>query len=657
MKLYMYALFALLLLVSPALSWAEEVDNAPAADEAATAVKDEATVAPEEGVQAVQEEVADEYQYEESAEFPEQDQSDYRLDPVIKTWAGINVVDVEGANRAAEYLWPHTSFTGGLLVHYSPLPHRTDFELDWVNPHDYSAEVGYAYRDVFRLDYRGWSLFHNLDHYVPLTILSANHADQGAEYDVTARSNKVSLRLKWPDRAYHVFASYRQFDKEGTVQQRFKTGGSTKFSRSRDINWTTRDIITGINGHFGPIEAEYSHRIKKFDAGGVTSLTDAGLGVHNVVSDKDSSTDTVKLHTDLTGRVAGSVTLVSGDKKNDYSMSYVDFKRAAGDLVFIPLPNLTVAMNYRYSLLQTDVQLVAGAKDPIDKRTNSAELAVRYSPTTRFSLKGGYKFTNVKRYGVELWNDPVLIPFQNIPYDQNLHDMTLSAMVRPIKNVTARGKIGYTYTGDPALPANARNSFKGKFDAAWTPAYNLSTSMYYNFARDENGNTNMDSEKDNAGLMVSWLPAGSLSLNCGYDYFRYNNERDIQFILGAALDNVRDLVVLRDTSHVYYIGAGYRFAAPLTLDARFHQSWSRSKFRTDASDVAATVSTSGIGELTDVQIRETGGSFRAAYELPKGWGTSVEYNVNDYQDLEDKAQSGVQDGLAHSVVVMLSKNW
>lgn len=654
MKIYIYILSVLILLASPGLSWAEEADNTPVADEAGTEVQDES---------------ADTYEYEEPGDYAEPQPVQYELAPEVSTWLGYRFTDVSGSKRAAEYLWPHPSATGGMLLHYSPLPHRTDFELDWVNHHDYEAEADYAYRDIFRLDYRGWSLFHNLDHYNPQNIPPANHLNLGTDYSVTARSNKVSLRLKWPDRAFHAFASYRQYDREGTIQQRFRTTG--KFSKSRDIDWTTRDIIAGINGHFGPIEAEYSHRIKKLDVGGVTSFTDnftggLGVAVHNVVSERTTNTDTVKLHTDLTGRVAGSVTLVNGDKKNEYSRSYVDFRRAAGDLVFIPLPNLTVAMKYRFSELQTDAQEtfgrynsgVAPAQDPIDSRTNSAEMNIRYSPATNFSLKGGYKFTNTRRYGTGVWNDetPDVLVFQDIPPDQDKHDLTLSAMVRPVKNVTARGSLGYTYTHDPAYPVSARNSYKGKFGVTWTPAYSVSANAYYNFVREDNGATDMDSRKDNAGLSASWAPGGSLTVNGGYDYFRYRNDRDLQLRLGADPPTVYGSA-LQDTAHVYYIGAGYRFAIPLSLNAEFHQSWSKDRYRVNGANSTGTVTTDGIGDLTDVKVRETGGTVKAAYDLSKGWGTSVEYTVNDYQDLEDKPQNGFQDGLAQTVIVMLSKNW
>lgn len=662
MKIYMHIFMALLVIAAPAVSRAgEAVQESAAVSDEATAVK-EVSTAVQESEAVVQESEADAYQYEESTEFPEQDQASYQLDPEVRTWAGIKVVDVEGSRRAAEYLWPHTSFTGGVLVHYSPLPSRMDFELGWVNLHDYSAEADYAYKDIVRLDYRGWSLFHNLDHYVPQVraggYVYVPRDDPGLEYGVTARSNRIGLRLKWPDRAFHAFASYRQYDREGTIQQRFRLSGpSRKVTEPRNIGWITSDIIAGGNGHFGPVEVEYSHRLKEFTPHRTVLMNDAGV-VHNVVPERTTNMDTLKLHTDLTGRVVGSVTLVTGDKRNKYDGSRADFKRAFGDIVLMPLPNLTVAMKYRYAELQTDlpVPTPATAMDPMDTRMNTAEVGIRYSPRTSFSVKGGYKYTNTIRYGNDVWNT-IYLTFQPVPREQDKHDFTLAAMLRPLKAVTARANLGYVYTHDPAYPTSARNAYSGKLDMTWVPAYSVCTNAYYKFARDDNGATGMESGKDNAGLSASWNPSGSLTVNGGYDYFRYRNDREMEFNLAGVA--TAGPVALQDTSHVYYIGAGYRFAMPLSLNAEFHQSWSVSRYRANAVNAVPVppATTEGLGDVTDVMIRETGGSFRAAYELPKGWGTSMEYKVNDYQDLEDKAQNGVQDGLAHSVIMMLSKNW
>ena len=61
----------------------------------------------------------------------------------------------------------------------------------------------------------------------------------------------------------------RTVDREGSVQQRFLrelTGGLAKVSQSRDIDWNTKEDRVGANSHLGPLEVDFSHTEKKFEA-------------------------------------------------------------------------------------------------------------------------------------------------------------------------------------------------------------------------------------------------------------------------------------------------------------------------------------------------------------------------------------------------------
>ncbi len=615
---------------------------------------------------------------EEEAEPPA---AHYALEPEFRTWLGYNYVSLEGSTRAAEYIWPHSSVTGGLVLHYTPLPRRMDFELDWKNIYDYQSEFAYAYKDMFKLDYRGWSLYHNLDHYMPLYTPAAVDlaGGQGVFYHATSRDNRIFLRLKWPDRAYHAFAEYRQFDKEGTIQQRFYSA-VTKTSRSRDIEWTTRKYTAGINGHLGPIEAEYTHRIKTFDPHKDVTLTDTIAGAphdHAVVPKLEGHSDNIKIHTDLTGRIVASVTLTAGEKNNKHTRAEVDYSRAYADLVLIPFKDLTVAFKYRFNDLQTHVPDVVGASvfgapgfthDPMDRMTHTGEVVARYSPTINFSVKAGYKFENIKRDNAKSWSETIaagppvreVFPYQDIPYVQNVHQVSLGVNTRPLTTVSVKGSLTYTYCNDPAYPTDPNNSYKGRFDAVWTPVHDVMADAYYRFVREENDTANMNADRDNAGALVTWTPAQRLSLYANYDYSRYKNERDIRLLSGVFPTEApypTHSVPYTDTSHLYSVGMGYAFVFPLTLNTEFHQCWSRSAFRTAAFEPVNNVTSDGLGELTDVKIRETGGSVRAGYDFPKGWGASAEYSVTDYQDLQDKPQNGLQDGIVHSVMLLVKKEW
>jgi len=632
--------------------------------------------------------------WEEMAELPP---LHYVLEPDIETWLGFNFVHVNGANKVIEYGWPHSSAAGGFKINYSPLPHRLDTELNWLNKDDYNAEFTYAYKDIIKLDYAGMGLWHNLDHFVPRPTVAER--DPNWDYHAAIHDNRIKLRIKWPDRAFHVFAEFRQLEKYGTIQQRFDnftpvTGG--KVSESRDIDWVTRRYNVGINGHLGPVELEYSHMIKTFDPHGVVRLVDSmnSGGLHNwshsVIPETETNSDTVKLHTDYTGRIVGSATFTKGEKDNNKSHARADYTRAYADLTLIPFNHVTVAFRYRYNEMDAqnpfgvrEFDAVTGAVIPpragtpssgsftlatpsISTRTNKAEATIRYSPVNAFSVSGEYRFEDNRRTNQDAWfneSAPPPVPFP-IPFEQQIQTFKLGVNTRPLKNVDFKGSVQYAHTSEPAYPTSPEDSFKGRFDADWSPWYTVNAGAHYRFARENNNTANMDSERDNAGASVSWTPAGSLSFSLGYDYFKNNVKRDMHLLAGGFPLQPAfpiDHPTYKDTVHMYYVSGGYSFSIPLSLDCEFHQSWSVGSYRTSVSGTFAlpigSVTTADVGQLTDQNIRETGGSITAKYDLPKGWGVSVNYGVANYEDMADKPQDGKQDGTAHSMLVMLSKKW
>ncbi len=598
----------------------------------------------------------------------------YELPPEASTWLGGKFVHLDGSTRAMEYGWPHSSVAGGLKLHYSPLPQRFDAELIWMDKFDYNADLTYAYKDVLKVSYTGFGLWHNLDHFAPQpTVKDANPDDQ---YHVSINDDRVYLRLKWPERAYHVFEDFRQFEKEGTVEDRYYNG--SKNSRSRDIDWITRRYTSGINGHFGPVELEYSHMTKTFAPHEDVSTTATISGrsrVRSVIPGFDTNSDTIKVHSDLTGCIVASATLTAGEKQNNNSGSEVDFNRAFWDLTLIPFEHVTVAMRYRYKDTQervpsqindvTGLGLVS-TTDPIDSHTNTAGVTVRYAPINQLGVKAEYEFKNVDRKNAELWSDEDILPFQGIPSEQNNHKVKLGVNARPIKTLSVKGSASYDYTDNPAYSSDPRNDYKGMLDADLELSRDIDAGAYYRVDRGENDAGQMHLSKDNVGVLVTWVPTGRLSFYANYDYSRYRNKREIELLAGSAASGSTasteaafppDVVPYTDSSHLYTIGTNYTFSFPLTLGADFHQSWSRGLFRTTDGTVVDSITIDGVGDVTDLRLRETGGGVNARYEFPKGWGATFTYYINNFEDLRDNPQDGSQDGTAQTVMVMLSKKW
>ncbi|MGC2423691.1 MAG: hypothetical protein WA666_04985, partial [Nitrospirota bacterium] len=548
-------------------------------------------------------------------------------------------------------------------------------DLDWMNPNSWTADASLGYRDILKINYTGWALWRNYNHFGLIGRVPPNDKDPGGQYFTDDQDNRLSLVLKWPDRPYHFFMNLRQFEKDGTVQARFYEGTNVKGSRSRDIDWITRDLTAGINGHFGPVEAEYSHTAKTFDPHGQVSLVDTQNGAelhHSVVPQFDENLDSVKLHTDYTGRISADAQYINGERENEHSLAEVNYQRGYGDFNFIPLPGLTMAVRYRYNNTTETVPASVTVdnrtgfpKAPINTNENKAEVALRYSPLSLIAFKVEYSFDNKKRDNADLWSNQLLIsqmilaPLGTIPSEQNIHKVTAGITSRPARWVDFKGTFEYAYTDDPAYPLDPKNSYKVRADANFMPLPELTSNVHYRYASGDNNQSAMQTNYDNPGVQAVWSPAGPVTLSANYDYFRYRIKRDVVLFGPGNVQFPVERAPYTDQAHVYSVGGTYTFAIPLTADAEFYQSFGSGSFT--VNETLGAFNTLDVGLLAGMAVRETGGRITGKYTLPRNWGLSLTYDINNYVDFKSNtlggSQSGPQNGTAQTVMIVASKKW
>ena len=654
---------------------------------------------------------------QDTQEGPAQDEVSplqYMLEPKVDTWLGAKVADLRGATRAAEYSWMRSSPTGGFRIFYFPLPQRLDAEFNFIDEKNHDAELSYSYKDILVLDFKSRALWHNLDHFrfaegsMPGVGTSLDR-NPTAEYGVAINDNRLFLRLKWPNNPYHVFVELRDYDKEGDIQQRFLIGSFSgqKTAETRHIDWDTQLLRIGANGHFGPVEAEYQHGIKAFNAGGQKKLFDnypavadplrpAGIYQHNVVPDLERSWDTVELHTSYTGRIVGNLTLTNGQKRNRDNLAYVNYVRASTAWSFIPLENLTLLLRLKHDRVGdhnpqrvVEPDLTTGTIARVDTVSNrsitltkeTAEVAAMYYPFKGVGIKTEYRYNYLDRKRAYDWRD---LEFGiQMPSTVNLHSAKLSAWARPVDGVSIRGNAGWDYVTEPLNPVGYRNRVGGQVNGNWAISHALNFNANYKLSREDNpfdfagqvaGDRRRHVARDNGGANLSWNPAGWFNATAYYSYMRTRVNETLTFQpstpnvpVNARRTTTNILVDSndRDTAQVYGITADTAFASPLNFGAEFHQSFSRGRYDLNSNPaiqnpVSGAFYDFDFGDIpgyTDIKIRETGGSFTARYDFPKGWGASATYSINNYEDLEDKPQDGPQDGTAHVVMLLVSKRW
>jgi len=634
-------------------------------------------------------------------ETPELKPMHLMLEPEIEAYLGIRVVDIVGSRRAKEYDFLHTRPVGGFRIHDYPLPHRLDVEFDFTDEKQMRAELSYMYQDIILLNYSRRGIWHNLEHQLfpegPGAPDGSNDLNPGEDFGVGVTDNKVFLRLKWPDNPYHLFGSLRDFNKEGDIQQRYMVGrfgaGLQKYARLRNIDWDTRTYTAGANGHFGPVELQYVHGIKEFNAAKETRMMSAypasagraaGTLYHNVVPDLERTWDKVEVHTSYTGRIVGSATYYHNAKKNLDNTAFAEANRATTAWTFIPFQGMTMAVRYRYDRLHVSNPLLVYERDVltgaflrpnplvVDARSPSsqkhvADAIIKYSPMTGVNIKASYRFEHVNKKHIYDWHIDAL--GLEPPAVSQKHTAKLFAWVRPTSTIDIKAGGEYSFCTDPALPVSYRTRYAGNIKAGFTPIPELNVNAYYRLAREENpfnypgqdANRDRFVFKDTAGMTLTYAPMSWLSTSAYYNFDRLKVKNTVTWEtsdIPPVLVFTEHYVPSRDTSHVYGVTASTSFELPVNFDADFHQAISRGRYFTTAYNPAGGgFETHDIGNMVNLSLYETGGSFTTRVSLPAGFGVDLRYEINNFDDRANNPQYMALDGTAHEGTFMVRKTW
>ncbi|MBI5191237.1 MAG: hypothetical protein HZA22_11280 [Nitrospirae bacterium] len=584
--------------------------------------------------------------------------------------------------RAAEYDYLHDSVAGGLSLHYYPLPWMLDLDFGIENSKDYDADLGVKFRDMIMLDYRSMGMYHNMDHNLFLNTQAPGDLEPDALYGVTIRDNDLTLTLKSPGRPYHVYVNLRQFDKDGTVQQRFDSNsfGNNKESVSRDIDWRTQELTAGVNGNvMGLFELDYHHTVKRFDnqADRLMAHTIVPPGLilrdHNSIPDVITHENVISVHSNQAWPLSGAATVAWGSKDNEYSGTRADFDRYYGDVTYRISDSIFAAVKYgRQNLNVTNLDTVlvtanmtvapgtAVLRDSMSTKRDRGEVSLNYYPAANLLLLAQYKLDSVDRRNYKGWNDTALddIILSAARGSSINHTGRLSATLTPMKHTKLRASFTATYNGDPSFVTDFQNSYEGRVWGTWTPSPGLVLNADAKIFRGDNPalsvpsatlaelDLNRDVEKDTAGLGVTWYAVPGLTLGTHYDYMRFKARQTIV----VATTNIKE-VPYWDTSHGYTVFGAYCFQnIPLSLAADFTQAWTRGTFfaETAAPDILAS--------LSDQKIRDTRLNVKADYEVYRGWGTTLAYGVSQFRDMWSY-ELAERNSTAHYGSVMLTKKF
>jgi hypothetical protein len=591
-----------------------------------------------------------------------------------------------GSTNAAEYDYLKSGPIGSLDMEWDPLPHRLVFESTYLNGKDYFGELDYAYKDIVVVSGYARDLFHNLPHLRfgadDPTTPSPSFTDLNPNdlYGISNQFRRAFLRLKMPDFPFHVYADVRTVDREGMIQQRYLrelSGGDALVSKSRDIDWNTKEIRVGANSHLGPIEVDYSHTNKKFEAIEEKVLTDtytAGLNSftvpHNATPNLESSWDTLKVHTAYSGKVVLSGTYTNGDKKNKDSDASAKFKNTAGDFTFMPITSTLFTLKYRHydqDLTNPAAAInitAAGAtpvavRDSISSTRDVVTAALRYRITDRLTMRGEYGTDTTDRtrglLGSTLPPPPADNPaFWEVPLSTTKSTAKLGVTYRIMNKMTFRADYTSVSVVNPAYATDPDKASTSRASLSWMPLKWFNTLLSYSVVDETRDNLgaplgggSREAQHDQGLASMTFIVGKRSSITASFTHYQNKVDQTVSENVGAALFALDGGVPYNDVSNAGSLSATIAPMNGINITASGSKSYSRGSFQLSGPNTA------GIAQLSDLKVIDSVYAAGIETQHTRNIGSEIRYQYRHYDDQIDNAQ----DGRVKTVLGTLSLKW
>jgi len=645
---------------------------------------------------------------------------------------GYNVVNSAGhGGRASEYGFLHSSRSGGLF--YRTLEKDGNFELEgnFLNEHDYHGDLLLDYRGDYRLHLRTESLFHNLDRELlfspdfrtgradlpaPATALYQAQQDPAQNYGVSVTQDLAEFRYRLHDFPLHLNLGYWRLVKEGTMQQvfadtAFEGATNSIFAQARGVERQTQEGHLGLDAHLGWVDLIYDLRIRVFQDKQAIPVQDyaarvsfqgtpeslGGVQQHNEEPDSRFISHTVKLHSSLAGAVVASGSYSIDQRENLSRLSdssgarhsLVVLQNVAGDLVYTPAKELSMALKYRRQELDnrersplSDLNFVTQpqpVKPPVDSTRDVVMAVLSYKPTAQLTLSGEYRGEVLTREHV---SDLPSASTWALPENSATQKGSLALLYHPSKGVRVTARYGYETTDHPSYGNSFQQKHEGKLLATYTaPKWGATANL---IARREwndqvehflvvfadpagylpSAPLSRDRATENANLGLWCTPLPRLTLSANYAWLHNRVDQGVLFTgvdFGQVDPGSQAAANFTTRSQVYGVNAGYAATEQLDLSLVLQQIRSASAFtpqdRVFAVDGtgASSADTSGIREITRQETVISSVSARGEYRFTSKYSGSLEYTLQDYN--EKNPVYSAYNGTVHAVVAYLTAKW
>ncbi|MBU5636643.1 hypothetical protein KOM00_07830 [Geomonas sp. Red69] len=531
--------------------------------------------------------------------------------------------------------------------------------------------------------------------------------DPVRDYGVSVVQDRADFRYRLHNFPLHVNLGYWRYVKEGTIQQRFADTAfegttNTLYAQPRSVDHQIQEGRVGLDSHLGPVDLVYDFKVRYFEdrlstpvasyepRNAIDSTPDflGGLRQHNENPDSSFFSHTIKLHSSLAGGLVGSGSYSFEQRENLTELSdttgvrrmKVYLQNAAGDLVYTPCRTYTFALKYRRQEIDhgnrgplTNNSYVDPvlAKPAVETTRDLVTGTVSYRPSLKLALVGEYRGDFQRRSEVS----PV--PSSTtwaLPDSTATHTGSLSVYYRPVKGLRSSVHYSYATTDNPSYGASFQNRQEAKVLLTYALNNRWGLTSHAVLRRDENKDidkflinypfqplsyslaplTSRSGNSENANIGVWWVPIPKLTVGANYSYLHQEVEQGILFT--GVFNGSEAASQFSSRSHVYGVNASYTLGEKCDLAVTAQQIRSAAAFT--PSDTTFTVipgSTTGIKAITEQDTVISSLSARGEYRFSSVLSTTLEYTLNDYNELKSAYKS--YSGTVHAIVAGLAAKW
>ena len=477
------------------------------------------------------------------------------------------------------------------------------------------------------------------------------------EYSVDLTEQYAFIKYRWPTYPANASLSVRRYQVEGEKQQLVLNENCATqchhVSETRKIQTTTDQIFLSGSAHLGLVDVSYQYKgtqftddqpAPAFSFGSIFSFSGT-RDLHNIYPETQSTEHTVSVSTNHTGRYAGSLGLILGERENRESDLSEQYQNIIGRFLWRPNTRLSLILDSRQLYRQDDApgaaleaqRLADGSPLRYGTVRNRNRVTVNYYPANGVDLQGVVMMTTTEREDNELWG---------LPDETTSSEVRMTARLKPASGVKVKATWSDTSTEDPSYRTSPTDSQKLMVSGQWIPSTGICLTADLKDFNDENSDSGLVNERQILGAGVTYTPQFPVSVM--FRVYQFTNEitTDITFADSVPAISEDDVPYTAEGTQ-YMLQAVWRANKKLQVTGQYSYLVAEGDY---------DVSTAGFTDVSDysgLDAVQQESAVDIHYTMDGGWGVTARLANLTYEDKD----SGLEDEKINQISASVSKRW